>query len=45
MMIIDVRVADNDIITIKQSSGDGIINIPVDAKDLHLSHNLMVIKF
>ena len=31
---IDVRVAGNDIITIKQSSGDGILQIPVDAKDL-----------
>jgi hypothetical protein len=31
---IDVRVAGNDIITIKQSSGDGILQIPTDAKDL-----------
>jgi len=31
---IDVRVAGNDVITIKQSSGDGILQIPVDAKDL-----------
>ena len=31
---IDVQVAGNDIITIKQSSGDGILQIPVDAKDL-----------
>ena len=34
---IDVRVAGNDIITIKQSSGDGIITIPVDAKDLQFT--------
>jgi len=31
---IDVRVAGNDVITIKQSSGDGILQIPVDTKDL-----------
>ena len=31
---IDVRVGGNDIITIKHSSGDGILQIPVDAKDL-----------
>ena len=34
---IDVQVAGNDIITIKQSSGDGIITIPVDAKDLQFT--------
>jgi len=34
---IDVRVAGNDIITIKQSSGDGIITIPTDAKDLQFT--------
>ena len=34
---IDVQVAGNDIITIKQSSGDGIITIPTDAKDLQFT--------
>ena len=34
---IDIRVAGNDVITIKQSSGDGIITIPVDAKDLQFT--------
>ena len=32
--IIDVRVAGNDIIKIQQSSGDGILKVATDAKDL-----------
>ena len=32
--IIDIRVADNDIIKIQQSSGDGILKVATDAKDL-----------
>ena len=34
---IDVRVNDDSIITIKQSSGDGIINMLIDAKDLQFT--------
>ena len=34
---IDIRVGGNDIIMIKQSSGDGIITIPTDAKDLQFT--------
>ena len=34
---IDIRIAGNDVIMLKQSSGDGIITIPVDAKDLQFT--------
>jgi len=34
---IDVRIGGNDVIMLKQSSGDGIITIPTDAKDLQFT--------
>ena len=34
---IDIRIGGSDVIMIKQSSGDGIITIPVDAKDLQFT--------
>ena len=34
---IDIRIAGNDVIMLKQSSGDGIITIPTDAKDLQFT--------
>ena len=34
---IDIRIGGNDVIMLKQSSGDGIITIPTDAKDLQFT--------
>jgi len=34
---IDIRIGGSDVIMLKQSSGDGIITIPVDAKDLQFT--------
>ena len=34
---IDVRISGNDVMMFKQSSGDGIITIPTDAKDLQFT--------